>query len=550
MGGTGLGSGTFETASGHQIIPYLNTDFIYSALAQELGLIGAAGLILLYMVFVLRGFRIALFAGDGFSKLLAAGLTFGFALQTFIIVGGILRVIPLTGHHAAARLVRRLEHRRELLRPRRADARLEPRQPRAGGRAVNRQLNRLALVAIVLLVALVVATTYWQTWASAGCRTGRTTRSSASCSSPIARGLIQGADGKTVFAANRKQKLSGETLYFRRYPQHKLAAQTIGYSTQSRSQAGLERSMNDYLTGANTNLTDAFKQVLDQARQRDRARQQPRADDQAERRSGSPSSLLGDALRRRRRDEPAHRRRLRDGVDADLRPEPDRAAERLREGAEDPRRRAAARSALYNRATQGLFAPGSTFKIDHRRRRARHGHVQRRLGRSTIPATARSTASRCRTPATRTRAGREVFGHLNFVDGVPALRQLRLLQHRHQDRRGHDPRRTRRGSASTRRRRSRRPANERAPSGLYNGDAPLRPEGSAPGRSGPARLRPGADARDAAPDGDGRLDDRERRRRAEAVRRPEDRRARRLDRPQHEAGQPRPRDQARDRARR
>jgi cell division protein FtsW (lipid II flippase) len=97
MGGTGLGSGTFRNASGGQIIPYLNTDFIYSALAQELGLIGASGLILVYMVFVLRGFRISLFAGDGFSKLLAAGLTFGFALQTFIIVGGILRVIPLTG---------------------------------------------------------------------------------------------------------------------------------------------------------------------------------------------------------------------------------------------------------------------------------------------------------------------------------------------------------------------------------------------------------------------------------------------------------------------
>ncbi len=97
MGGTGLGSGTFRNAAGGQIIPYLNTDFIYSALAQELGLIGAAGLILVYMVFVLRGFRISLFAGDGFSKLLAAGLTFGFALQTFIIIGGILRVIPLTG---------------------------------------------------------------------------------------------------------------------------------------------------------------------------------------------------------------------------------------------------------------------------------------------------------------------------------------------------------------------------------------------------------------------------------------------------------------------
>jgi cell division protein FtsW (lipid II flippase) len=97
FGGTGLGNGTFKTASGHPIIPALSTDFIYSALAQELGLIGAAALLLVYMVFVLRGFRISLFAGDGFSKLLAAGLTFGFALQTFIIVGGVLRVIPLTG---------------------------------------------------------------------------------------------------------------------------------------------------------------------------------------------------------------------------------------------------------------------------------------------------------------------------------------------------------------------------------------------------------------------------------------------------------------------
>ncbi len=96
-GGTGLGKGTVENLSGKQIIPDLNTDFIYSALAQELGLIGAAALLLVYMIFVLRGMRISLLAEDGFSKLAAAGLTFGFALQTFIIVGGILRLIPLTG---------------------------------------------------------------------------------------------------------------------------------------------------------------------------------------------------------------------------------------------------------------------------------------------------------------------------------------------------------------------------------------------------------------------------------------------------------------------
>ena len=96
-GGTGLGKGTFETVDGQQLIPYLNTDFIYSAIAQELGLVGSAAVLLLFMVFVARGMRIALIAQDGFSKLLAMGLTFGLALQTFIIVGGVLRVMPLTG---------------------------------------------------------------------------------------------------------------------------------------------------------------------------------------------------------------------------------------------------------------------------------------------------------------------------------------------------------------------------------------------------------------------------------------------------------------------
>jgi cell division protein FtsW (lipid II flippase) len=97
FGGTGLGKGTLENLDGAPLIPFLKTDFIYSALAQELGLIGVAAILLLYMLFTVRGFRTALLAGDGFSKLLAAGLTFGFALQTFIILGGILRLIPLTG---------------------------------------------------------------------------------------------------------------------------------------------------------------------------------------------------------------------------------------------------------------------------------------------------------------------------------------------------------------------------------------------------------------------------------------------------------------------
>ncbi|HEV2712214.1 MAG TPA: FtsW/RodA/SpoVE family cell cycle protein [Gaiellaceae bacterium] len=97
FGGTGLGQGTFTTADGTPLFPYVNTDFIYSALAQELGLVGICGFLLVYMLFAARGFRIALLAQDGFSKLLAVGLTFAFTLQAFIIIGGILRLIPLTG---------------------------------------------------------------------------------------------------------------------------------------------------------------------------------------------------------------------------------------------------------------------------------------------------------------------------------------------------------------------------------------------------------------------------------------------------------------------
>jgi cell division protein FtsW (lipid II flippase) len=97
FGGTGLGQGTVATTNGTPLIPDVKTDFIYSVLAQELGLVGVSALLLVFMVFVARGMKIAIQVDDGFSKLLAAGLTFAFALQTFTIVGGILRIIPLTG---------------------------------------------------------------------------------------------------------------------------------------------------------------------------------------------------------------------------------------------------------------------------------------------------------------------------------------------------------------------------------------------------------------------------------------------------------------------
>lgn len=89
--GVGLGQGHPD------FIPFVQTDFIFSAFGEETGLIGATALLLCYFVLIGRGFTVAMRSTDDFSTLLAAGLTVIFALQTFVIIGGVTRLIPLSG---------------------------------------------------------------------------------------------------------------------------------------------------------------------------------------------------------------------------------------------------------------------------------------------------------------------------------------------------------------------------------------------------------------------------------------------------------------------
>jgi cell division protein FtsW (lipid II flippase) len=79
------------------ILPAPHTDFIYAVITMELGLFGACAVILVYALIAARGFKTAMMAPDGFSKLLATGLTAIFALQAFVIIGGVTKAIPLTG---------------------------------------------------------------------------------------------------------------------------------------------------------------------------------------------------------------------------------------------------------------------------------------------------------------------------------------------------------------------------------------------------------------------------------------------------------------------
>jgi cell division protein FtsW (lipid II flippase) len=86
-----------DGAIGTALLPAAKNDLIYSLITNETGLLGATAILLAYLLIINRGFRIAVLARDPFSKLLATGLTSVFALQVFVIVGGVTKVIPLTG---------------------------------------------------------------------------------------------------------------------------------------------------------------------------------------------------------------------------------------------------------------------------------------------------------------------------------------------------------------------------------------------------------------------------------------------------------------------
>jgi peptidoglycan glycosyltransferase len=128
---------------------------------------------------------------------------------------------------------------------------------------VNRQITRVAVVSMALLAALIVGTTYWQAWAAPGLADRQDNSIQWVADFQIDRGKILAADGKTVLADNVRKKVDGKDLFFRRYPQHGLAAHIVGYSTAVRSRAGLEASENDFLTGSNTNLSTVLDTTLD-----------------------------------------------------------------------------------------------------------------------------------------------------------------------------------------------------------------------------------------------------------------------------------------------
>ena len=128
---------------------------------------------------------------------------------------------------------------------------------------MNTELRRLFLVFSLLFAALVAIGTYWLWRApSLEARQGNPTQLIRDVTTK--RGLIYASNGTTLLARNRGREVSGRRWFLRRYPTQELTAHLVGYATLERARTGLEESMNDFLTGANTDLAT----VLERARAR------------------------------------------------------------------------------------------------------------------------------------------------------------------------------------------------------------------------------------------------------------------------------------------
>jgi peptidoglycan glycosyltransferase len=222
---------------------------------------------------------------------------------------------------------------------------------------VNRQITRLAVTGVGLIVALVVATTYWQAWAAGDLADRQDNQIERVAQFTIKRGEIKTPGA--VLARSLPKKVSGRTLWFREYPRRGLAAHVVGYSTQSRFRTGLERSMNDYLTGQNANLSTVLETTLDRLKGATiegnhlqltlNAAAQQTALNALGSRCGAVVAL-----------EPSSGKVL--VMASSPTYDPNLVEERFNQvtGVRADCKRP---DALLNRATAGLYAPGSTFKV-------------------------------------------------------------------------------------------------------------------------------------------------------------------------------------------
>ena len=338
--GTGLGFG-FPT-----YIPAVHTDFVFVALAEEMGLAGAVALIGLYALFTYRGFRVVLLTRDPFAKLLAAGLTTILGLQTLVILSGNLRLIPLTGvtlpfvSYGGSSLLTSYLILGLLLRISNAPSPIS--NPRS---TIERPTFHLASALLLGFLAVALVVPYWG-WVRAPALTARADNPRrVEVERRWDRGRILDRDG-VVLARTR---LDSEGIAHREYPYPPLAP-VLGYWSIRHGTAGIEQSFDEALHGRPLSLRDELVYRLlhrpfvghDVVLTIDLALQRVADEALGDVRG---AAVLLDARR---------------GAILALASHPTFDPERI--DAQFEALKADPRAPLLNRATQGRYPPGSTFK--------------------------------------------------------------------------------------------------------------------------------------------------------------------------------------------
>ena len=278
--GTGIGRGM------PTLIPVVESDFIFSAIGEEMGLLGGSAVIIAFMLFAVRGIATAARAKSDVSAFTAAGLTCAISFQAFLIIGGVTKLLPLTGvtlpfmsqggsslvssfiivglllragdeatghDHlitSATAMTDAAEDREAAKYVKGAHARgsfglLTPESGVLGRIALGRRLTTLITVFTLLFAALIANLTMIQVVDAQTLREKPGNNHTIAKSAYVQRGAIITSDGVTL----AESVLQEDGSYVRTYPQGSLAAHTVGYISTRYGTSGIEQSMNDTLTG-------------------------------------------------------------------------------------------------------------------------------------------------------------------------------------------------------------------------------------------------------------------------------------------------------------
>ena len=367
--GTGIGRGMAGGGGGITRIPVVESDFIFAAIGEETGLLGAAGLLLLFLCFAIRGFVTAARAKSDVSSLIAAGLTSIIVLQAFIIVGGVTRLIPLTGitlpfvSQGGSSLLAAFIIVGFLLRCGDEGTGTEVAIASAttainansvlGRVSLGKRLTHTMVVFSLMFAALVANLTLIMVVQASDYQNMPGNNHTMARELKTQRGTISTYDG-TVLAQSVR---NDDGTYSREYPAGDLASHVVGYASTKYGTSGIEASCDDTLkgnknfasvsdvvnslAGVNTPGNDVTLTINSQIQQaaQDALSDQTGACVVMDPKTGAVLALASS---------PTY-----DAADVD-----DVIAESAKAGANST-----SSSELYNRATQALYAPGSTFKI-------------------------------------------------------------------------------------------------------------------------------------------------------------------------------------------